>query len=287
MKLAASNIAWLPGDAVRVYAMMQEHGLTGLEIAAGLAFPHEADPFQPSDESVRALDAQLSSFGISIVSMQSLLFGAENARLFGTLLELAAFEAAMMRAICLAGRLGIPNLVFGSPTNRAFPETMDPMAARKFARGIFRKLGDRACSAGTVLSIEPNPAVYGTNFLTTVMDAARFVAEVGHPAVMLNFDMGSLSMNGEADLVTDIFEAAGGNVSHVHISEPHLAPAPDDEAFARHTVAAIRRTGYDRWFSIEMRRPERDSLVILESCMVRASRLCADIPNGAEGQALA
>ena len=48
---------------------------------------------------------------------------------------------------------------------------------RALERGAeaFRRLGDDAVAAGTVLAIESNPVAYGTNFLNTLDEAERFL----------------------------------------------------------------------------------------------------------------
>lgn len=267
MKLAISNIAWAPEDASAVYRMMQEKGVRGLEIAPALAFPSEPDPFVPSYEAVSALKAELAYYDIALVSMQSLLFGVTGAELFGDRDARERLNVAIRRAIRLGEMLEIGNLVFGSPTNRRYPDTMSAQDACQQALETFQQLGNEAQAAGTTLAIEPNPAAYNTNFLTTVASAARFVHAADHPAIALNFDVGALIMNDEID-VPGLVEEAGGRVSHVHLSEPQLAPAPADVDHAQNVVNAIMRTGYDRWFSIEMRRPS-GGLAAVDAALAR------------------
>lgn len=267
MKLAISNIAWAPQDARSVYAMMQAHGFTGLEIAPGLAFAGQEDAFVPSSGAEAAFRADLAEFGLSCVSMQSLLFGVVGAKLFGSAEELAALERGLERAITLAGRLGIGNLVFGSPGNRVIPETMAQADAQAHAVDVFRRLGDKAQAAGTLLALEPNPAAYGTNFMTTVAAAADFTLLVDHPAVTLNYDMGALYMNEEQNQAGALYRRAAGKVSHVHISEPQLAPAPADTASLQAIATDLLGQGYDKWFSIEMRAPGENGLAIIDQCL--------------------
>lgn len=270
MKLAISNIAWAPENAPEVYRMMHAAGARGLEIAPGLTFPREDDPFNPSPAAVRMLRAELAAHDIALVSMQSLLFGVADAHLFGDDAARARFDAGIVRAIRLAETLEIGNLVFGSPANRRYPEAMSTQAAEEQALTTFARLGDAAVAAGTRLAIEPNPAAYGTNFLTTVAAAARFVRMANHPGIGLNFDVGALTMNDETG-IDGLLAVADGRVSHVHLSEPQLAPAPADVGRVRDIVDAVRRTGYDRWFSIEMRRPDDGGLAVVETALNRGA----------------
>lgn len=253
MKLAASNIAWTPADARMVYGLMREYGFAGLEIAPALAFPDEADPFVPSALSISSFRDELAAFGLQLVSMQSLLFGVSGAQLFGNIAEQNHFEQAMRRAISLAKSLDIPNIVFGSPKNRAYPDEMSLEQALAHAKTVFQRLGDAAFTADTKISIEPNPSIYGTNFLTNVMDTALFVAEIDHPCITLNYDMGALYANAEADNVEAVYKLTSGRVSHVHMSEPNLAPVPADSKKNTRIIEKFIQLGYPDWFSIEMR----------------------------------
>ncbi|MFM5907978.1 MAG: sugar phosphate isomerase/epimerase family protein [Novosphingobium sp.] len=270
--LAVSNIAWAPDEAEAACALMARHGATGLEIAPGLAFAGEEDRLRPSAAGVAALRQRLGRFGLTLVSMQSLLFGVSGAQLFGSAEERETLEQGLRRAIDLAERLELPNLVFGSPGNRAYPDSMDEAQAHDAAADVLRRLGDRALAAGTRLAIEPNPAVYGTNFLTTAAAAARFVAALGHDGITLNYDIGALITNGEVAQAGALHDLALGRVSHVHISEPGLAAAPADSQCLAGIAASLMQKGYAGWYSIEMRAPAEGALEQLEQCLVRAGQ---------------
>jgi sugar phosphate isomerase/epimerase len=271
-RLAVSNIAWTPAQDARALALLEALGVGGLEIAPGVAFSDEADPFDPPPASVSRLRAGAEAHGLALVSMQSLLFGVSGAALFEGDAARAKLTAAVERAIALAGRLGIPNLVFGSPANRRIPAGMERDRADAIAAETFRRLGDRAAAAGTRIALEPAPEAYGTNYLTSIGEAARAVREIGHPAVTLNFDLGALAMNGEREEAGRLFGELQDLVSHVHVSEPHLAPAPASERTFRDTASAILGHGYAGWFSIEMRAAGSDNLDRVHACVERAGR---------------
>ena len=266
--LAASNIAWAPEERLDAYASLAEAGFTGLEIAPGLFLPDAEDPFDPQESALRAARKEAEDHGLSLVSMQSLLFGVEGAALFGETEARARLTAGVGRAITLAGRLGIPNLVFGSPRQRVVPDEMTADAAWELALETFRTLGDRATEAGTVISIEPNPAAYGTNFLNTLEDAAAFVEAAGHPGITLILDLGAMHMNDQFARTPDLLSGMTARLSHVHISEPQLAPAPGPNTTLAPVLRALDARGYDGAISIEMRRPE-EGVAGLEQCLHR------------------
>jgi sugar phosphate isomerase/epimerase len=272
MRLAISNIAWKPHEREAVYAILADEGVRGLEIAPAHAFAGEPEPVAPSAAAVRRFMREIERRRLELVSMQSLLFGVPDARLFGSKPQHESFERGLARAVALAGRLGIPNLVMGSPANRAIPDSMDRAQAEQVAIDVFRRIGDLCLEAKAKLAVEPNPPAYGTNFLNTIGETLTFVQQVGHPAVSITFDIGSLLMNGETDAGGEYFGKARALVSHVHVSEANLALAPQDvrqfEALAR----AILAHGYGGWFSIEMRAVEDDNLARVRDAVAACSR---------------
>lgn len=253
MRLAISNIAWEPQERGAIYPVLAEAGVGGLEIAPRLAFCDAEDPFRPEESEVARFRDELQAHGLALVSMQSLLFGRPEARLFGDAEEQAAFEDGLRHAIALAERLEIPNLVMGAPANRSIPPRLDRAEAEQVAASVFRRLGDSARAAGTKLALEPNPAAYGTNFLTTMGETMDFAGLVDHEAVTVNFDLGALQMNGEVDEAAALYRRGAAKVSHVHVSEPNLAPAPGSEAAFGRLARELKDLGYAGWFSIEMR----------------------------------
>ncbi len=268
--LAMSNIAWSPDERLDAYRLMANAGLSGLEIAPGLFFHAAADPFAPDAASARAAMHEAEVFGLSLVSMQSLLFGVEGAQLFAGAEARARLVSGMTRAIDLAGRLGIPNLVFGSPAQRRVPEGMDMDEALDQAADIFRALGDQAAGAGTRITIEANPAAYGTNFLTTLDQAAALVARVDHPAIAPILDLGAMHMNREFESVTACLPGLMPRLGHVHVAEPDLAPAPASSATLAPVLKALEDAGYQRSVSIEMKRAP-GGLTEVESALSRLS----------------
>lgn len=279
MRLAISNIAWAPEQATRAYEIMNDLGVQGLEIAPGQAFATEPEPFAPSHDAVERWRREIEARSLVPVSMQSLLYGVSGARLFGSPEECRQFEDALARAIDLAHRLAIPNLVVGSPGNRTIPDGVDRAKAEHIAIEVFRRLGDSASAAGATLALEPVPRAYGTNFLNTVEEAADFARRVDHPAVRINFDIGCLLMNGDIGSAPELFASAGDLVAHVHISEPHLAPVTQSDEL-RSALRGMAALGHKGWVSIEMRSNGHDSLDTVRSAITRCKTVLSQACDG-------
>lgn len=252
-KLAISNIAWAPNDRDAAYGLMKRHGIRGLEVAPGLLFHGCPDPLLPSEERVERERAAMQAHDLVLVSMQSLLFGVDGAALFENDESRNTLKKALIRAIDFAGRLKIPNLVFGSPRQRVVPADMASDRVLAIAVETFRELGDAAQAAGTQFGLEFNPVAYGTNFLNRADEALAMVEAVDHPAVTLILDLGAMHMNGEFSKVEDLIARAVSHISHVHVSEPHLAPAPASADQIAIVFKALDRAGYTGWASIEMK----------------------------------
>ena len=154
----------------------------GLEFAPGLLFAGEDDPLEPSAVTLRALRDTLNAHGLSLVSMQSLLFGVQGAKLFGTAQERRAIVAGLERAIALAAMTATPNIGNGPAGNRVVPAGMAPgPGGRRDRRRRVPVWGTRP-RRPVKIALEPNPSAYGTNFLNTLGETAAFAALVDHPA---------------------------------------------------------------------------------------------------------
>lgn len=262
MRLAASNIAWRPQWRNEAYKLMAESGFTGLEIAPSLLFADAEDPFAPSIRMIHTVQHEIQTVDLKIVSMQSLFYGVENAALLGNTYKYAIFVHRMKQAIDLAGKLNVPNIVFGSPKQRRIPKNMALNEAYDRATETFKKLALHAENAGTRIAIEPCPVVYGTNFLNTFEEAYDFVEAINSPGLATMLDLGGMHLSGEMLPQKIKLE----KIVHVHISEPWLAMPPINNNATYTLLEALVKAGYDRYVSIEMKEPKQ-GLKGLSQCM--------------------
>lgn len=258
MNLAISNIAWDRADDEAVYTAMQQAGFTGLEIAPTRIFPPQGDPSDPDtyvgpydNLSAAALFGGylLNRWGFTVPSMQSIWYGQT-----GNIFEPADTEALLdytAQAFQFAHTLNCPSLVFGCPRNRSCNPPHTPAEADAF----FDHAGSLAERYGVVLAIEANPPVY-TNYLNGTADAFALVKRLQNPGLAVNLDLSTILSNGEKlrDFVEDI-----GYVSHIHISEPDLAPIRKRPEHAE-LAMLLKAVGYRGYVSVEMRRATLDTV---------------------------
>ncbi len=251
MNLAISNIAWLPEQRFEVYSLMQDMGYTGLEIAPAL-FQRVAEfPYSQQNHLADEAKAELADYGLQLVSMQALHFGESGMALFASEAERQKLLDYTKQAIDFAGRLGIRNLVFGSPKLRNIPEGMAEQEVQDIAQPFFLALAQHAQALGCIVGLEPNAAEYGTNFINTTEQAFSLIQQVNHPALRLNLDMGNLIVN-ETEMAA-IIEAAPV-ISHVHFSLPMLRILSREVAptLLQYAQALLPIVPQETYFSIEM-----------------------------------
>lgn len=266
-----SNIAWSAEQDALVAELMQACGISGLEVAPTRLWN---DPLSVSDGEIEACLGFWSTHGIRVVAMQALLFGRPELRLFDSDAVRAQMLDYLDGIMALASRLGVGQLVFGSPKNRSRGE-LQLDAALSIATEFFRAAGRRAQRHGVVLCIEPNPPQYDCDFITTAAEALALVERVGEPGFGLHLDAAALHMVGE-DAATAV--ARGIRVlRHVHASEPRLGPLGEGGVNHGALAAALRRNDYQGYVSVEMRHdPQRDFKKEMRRVMKYLKRVYGD-----------
>lgn len=231
MRLAISNIAWDISEDEAVAELLNRYDINAIDIAPGKYF---ADPVNASPGDIQRIRRWWAERGIEITGMQALLFGVSELNIFGS----ADTQEAMLKRLAgvshIAAGLGATRLVFGSPKNRDRSGLTDEESVA-IAVPFFERLGDIAASYGVLFCLEPNPARYGANFMTTSVETALVVERVAHPAIRMQLDTGAIAINGEEPARTVV--SYGNLIGHIHASEPDLLPLGDgtsdhDEVYA-------------------------------------------------------
>lgn len=254
MKLSISNIAWTAEQDELVYALMQEYGFSGLEIAPTRIFPDT--PYENIAEAKQWRKDLQEDYGFVVPSMQSIWFGRTE-KVFGSNEERKALIEYTKKAIDFAAAIGCGNLVFGCPKNRIKPDNADNAAVIEF----FRQIGEYAAPKGTVVAMEANPTIYGTNYINRTTEAFALIDKVDSNGFKLNLDVGTMIYNQEA-----VSELAGKAeyINHVHISEPNLVLI-EKRKLHQEMADWLREVKYEGFVSVEMGR--RDNLTDIKNVL--------------------
>jgi D-psicose/D-tagatose/L-ribulose 3-epimerase len=250
MKLAISNIAWLPDEDREALRLARDCGVTLLEIAPARWWP---DPAKATEAEARQFSSRLCADGFSVAGFQAILFGKPELILFGTADTRRACRDYLVHLAQLLAACGGRPLVFGAPKNRLVPPGMSLVEADHITLEFFAELAVQTAGLGVCFCLEPNPAAYGGNYITHVADAVRIVRRVNSPGLRLQIDAGELALQSEP--VEQIVAEQIDIIGHVHISQPmleHFEPPWE----GHHTLAtALNGAGYAGVVSVEMKRP--------------------------------
>lgn len=267
-KLAISNIAWTKTEDEAVYALMQQYGFNHLEIAPSRVWDN---PYEQNADTKNTFKKTLAAYNIRVAAFQSLLFNRPDLTLFTTEENREALFEHLRKNIILGRELGATALVFGSPKNRIIG-SLDKHTAHSIALEFFTRIGTIAQENGICFCIEPNPSIYGTDFICTTQEAIDFVKTINHPDIKLNIDLGTITANNE-NLEKTLLQALPF-AGHFHISEPFLESIVLDQA--KHTLVKtmLKAKQFPFIISIEMKAPEEtERLPILKRTLNFVSTL--------------
>jgi len=247
MRLSVSNIAWEVAQDGLIADLLVRNGIPAIDVAPTKYFK---DPEVASDKEVLAVRRWWEHRGIVVSGFQSLLFNKPSLNLFGSQDVRRAMINYLGVIIRIAATMGADNLVFGSPRNRDRSGIND-RDADDIASEFFYQVGELAVSNSVKVCIEPNPSVYGCNFLTNSNQAGDFVRKLSHPGIGMQLDTGALAING--DSVESILGQFADLVPYAHASEPELAVLGSGTADHEAAGRALNEYLPDITIAIEMK----------------------------------
>jgi sugar phosphate isomerase/epimerase len=243
LRLAASNIAWGPEDNLEAYSALTQAGFSGLEVAPTRFVPDL--PYSPKniEKAKHFADLALEAASLRICSVQSIWFGRAE-QIFGSQSERDLLLKYTEGAIDFASAIGSKHIVFGNPKNRRREYSQDIRIGHEFLA---------ACAAyaemrGVIIGLEASPKSYGSNYVTSTIEALALVQSINSRSLRVNLDLGAVIENNDA-----IGDLAGvlPFTSHVHISEPHLR-AVVRRAEHQELQRLLKDAEYGGWVSLEM-----------------------------------
>ena len=246
MRVSISNIAWETKEDHKVCKILHDHGIDAIDIAPGKYF---ADISSVTSERISSVRTWWSERGIEIIGMQSLLYGTKGLNIFSGP-EIQQRMLDHLQEICRIGDgLNARRLVFGSPRNRDRAGLSDQQAFEQ-AISFFKRLAKVAQSHEVIICLEPNPRIYGSNFMTSTFETMKVVEAVGHRAIRMQLDTGALFINKEnPSLICNKFR---NYIGHIHLSEPLLVPLGTGTTSHKESASALKEFLPDFPVTIEM-----------------------------------
>lgn len=229
-----------------------------------------SNPSSPKISEAKRCIEFWAEFGITPIAMQALLFGRTDLSLFDPITGPKALVAYLEPIIIRAGQMGLEALVFGSPGNRVIPQGLSPEQALEVAIPFFRHLGEIAWNHGTTLCIEPNPEVYGCNFIVNAAEGFQLVEAVDSKGFRLHLDLAGMWLAGD-DYVQSI-RSTQSALKHFHLSAPRLEWVRESDLPLEEVIQVLNDCGYEGGISVEMRSDEAGNSSRVEQTMSYVQR---------------
>ena len=160
-KFAISNLAFKDNDFGETLSYLCKTPIGALEIAPTLIWK---EPGRVPKLECQKFKDLVSRYGLSIIALQSLLFGKPELQLFGSSKSQKILLAYLKEMINLCSQLGGRIVSFGSPKNRLKGE-LKLNDAISHASGFFFSLAEYAESIGINVCIEPISSLYECDFI--------------------------------------------------------------------------------------------------------------------------
>ena len=245
VKISVSNIAWEKPLEKKILSYLSNKKYDAIEIAPTVIV--KDNPYNNINIAKKYLKELQRKYNLSICSIQSIWYG-KNGNIFNKndVEELIKYT---FKAIDYAQNIDCHNIVFGCPKNRNKYDIND---SNKLAVDFFNRVCEYALSKNVVISIEPNPTIYNTNFINTTKEAIEFVKIINKSSFKINVDFGTIIENQEdLDVIYDNIDL----INHIHISEPNLEKIKKRDIH-RIFIEKMLKLGYNNYFSIEMKKTE-------------------------------
>ena len=272
MRLAVSNLAWPAHEEAAAFARLAALGVAGVEVA-----PTRIAPWSEINPAMlTGYRAKLRGEGLCVSSLQAIFYGCDSFQLLGDGAAFAGLCEHMERVAGMAATLGGEVLVFGAPRNRRRGD-LPEAEAWSLAQDRFHRLGEIVAAEGVAIGIEPVPAFYGGDFLTTWQDVLQMVRDVAHLGIRVHLDAGCVGLGGGS--IGEAIASSHACLVHYHAAQPELAgfsPPADNHREAATVLNACR---YDRWVAIEMREQANDPLLAIEQAVTEVQRIYSISPS--------
>ena len=243
MKLSISNIAWSKENDEEMYEYISKAKFDAIEIAPTRII--EQNPYTHLEEAKKFAQNLKEKYNLNISSMQSIWFGKQE-KIFNSPEERKELIKYSKSAIDFAKAIECKNLVFGCPKNRVIN---DINKEYQIALDFFSEIGDYAKINNVKFSIEPNPTIYNTNFITKTEEAFDIVKKINNEGIAVNLDIGTMIQNNEN---IDILQNNIKYINHVHISEPNLEYIESRKLHIK-IIELLNNNNYNGYISIEMK----------------------------------
>ena len=250
-RFAISNLAFKNHSIGDVLSFLKDSGIDGLEIAPSLIWEN---PPHISNTDKRDFNHLVTNHGLSVVALQSLLYGEPELQLFGSSKTQKNLLDHLKKMTDLCVDLGGRSISFGSPNNR-LKGKLPLDKAISIASPLFRELAEYAKLVNVIVCMEPISSLYNCDFINNTKECIKLIESVQHSNFKLLLDTGTLISNQED--FNKIIEKYIHLIDHIHINDPQLFPPSSKRREHTSIANTLRLMGYSNWLTLEFMQPYR------------------------------
>ncbi len=229
------------------FAHAAKLGYAGVEIAPFTIAPSVVDISAGERQKIR--DAALRH-GIEIAGIHWVLVKPEGLYLNhpdATIRERTAQYFCALVDFC--ADLGGKVMVVGSPKQRNIMPGVSPEQAADWTLTTFQDSVRRAEERAVTICLEPLAPVE-TNFINTAAEAIQFVQRMASPTFKIILDV--KAMCSEAKPIPQIIRDSWPHFAHFHANDKNLKGPGFGEVDFKPIAAALKKTGYSSYVSVEV-----------------------------------
>jgi sugar phosphate isomerase/epimerase len=248
MKFGICQEMFVDWEWKRQCRFIAETGYTGIELAPFTMAPNIEEV---SLETRTTMRKQAEDEGLTIFGLHWLLAQTEGLHL--TTADSAVRAATADYLVSLGNAcadFGGDLMVFGSPFQRNLEEGMSREQAYENAAEVFRACVPRFAERGVRICMEPLTSKE-TDFVNTCAEAMELIAMVDQPNICLHQDVKAM-LGAESESVPALIEKYAADVGHFHVNDTNLLGPGMGETDYAPILAALQKTGYDGWVSVEV-----------------------------------
>ena len=246
IRLTVSNIAWNDPELSKIILLFKENKIDILEFAPNILLKNNF-----TKKNILNVKNFWKKNKIKLYSMQSVLFGINNAYLFGNVNQKKIFLNEIKKKIKIAKNLGVKIIVFGSPKNRKIFFKKDKKLLNIEAISIFKKIAEFAEKYKIVFCLEANPKIYKCDYINITSEALEIVKILNNKYFKLNLDVGTIVKNKEN--VEKLIKENLNFIGHCQLSNPLLTNFNKKNLnIHKKVILLLKKYKYKKVVSIEM-----------------------------------
>lgn len=247
MKFAICQELFEGWDWERQCRFIAETGYTGIELAPFTLASRIGEVSAARRQELKRIAAD---YGLTICGLHWLLAKTEGFHLTTADASVRAATADYLGQLARAcADVGGDIMVFGSPLQRNIEPGMDRERALDHAAEVFGAVGPILSDCGVTICMEPLTPKE-TNFCNTCAEAVELMERVGHPNIQLHQDV--KAMLSESDSIPALIERYASVTRHFHVNDSNLLGPGMGETDYRPILAALQKTAYSHWVSVEV-----------------------------------